>query len=261
MKEVFMGKRILVASALIFSCIMIGSQALGAERVMTLKIGKGQALVSALTGSAQVRAAAKPAWRSLKVNEYLRGGDEVATGTRSRMELILPDQSRVRFADNSRFKVMQLDAGGYSRSVRINVAVGRTWANVARAVGGRSRFELSCQNAVAGVRGTIYRMNVNDDSSALVRVYDGEVAVSGAQPAEKEPGTKPPVMGAPTKVAGPKKIEGPKKISMMEWVYLVRSMQQISISPTGVPDKPRSFTEQEDRDEWVDWNRARDSEY
>jgi len=254
-----MGKRILVA--LIFSCVLIGSQALAAQRVMSLKIGKGQALVSVLTGSAQIRSMGKPAWRALTVNEYLKGGDEVATGARSRMELVLPDRSKVRFADNSRFKVLQLDTGADSRNVRINVAVGRTWANVARSVGVRSRFDLTCQNAVAGVRGTIYRMNVNDDSSALVRVYDGEVAVSGAPPSEKEPGPKPPAMGAPTKVAGPKKIEGPKKISMEEWVYLIRSMQQISISRTGVPDKPRSFTEREDRDEWVDWNRARDSEY
>jgi len=256
-----MGKRILSVAALICSCVLIASQVVGAERVMTLKIGKGQALISVLSGSAQVRSAGKPPWRALKVNEYLKGGDEVATGTRSRMELVLPDNSRVRFADNSRFKVVQLDAAPDSRNVRINVAVGRTWANVARALGGKSRFELSCDNAVAGVRGTIYRMNVNNDSSALVRVYDGEVAVSGGQPAERKTETKPPVLGAPTKVDGPKKVEGPKKISMEEWVYLIRSMQQISVSKTGVPDKPRSFTEQEDRDEWVDWNRAKDAEY
>ena len=255
-----MGKRILTVALLICSCVLIASHAVGAERVMTLKIGKGQALVSVLSGSAQVRPADKPAWRALKVNEYLKGGDEVATGARSRMELVLPDNSRVRFADNSRFKVVQLDAASDSRNVRINVAVGRTWANVAKAVGGRSRFELSCDNAVAGVRGTVYRMSVNDDNSALVRVYDGEVAVSGGQPAGKQAGTEPPVLGAPTKVEGPKTVEGPKKISMEEWVYLVRSMQQISISKTGVPDKPRSFTEQEDRDEWVDWNRAKDAE-
>jgi ferric-dicitrate binding protein FerR (iron transport regulator) len=257
-----MGKRILVVLALLFSCILIASQALGAERVMTLKIGKGQALVSVLSGTAQVHPAGKPGWRSLKVNEYLQGGDEVTTGSRSRLELVLPDNSRVRFADNSRFKVMQIEAASDSRNVRINVAVGRTWANVARAVGGKSRFELSCENAVAGVRGTVYRMNVNDDSSALVRVYDGEVAVSGGgQPLEKPTATKPPVLSAPTKVSGPNKVEGPKKISMEEWVYLVRSMQQISISRSGVPDKPNSFTEQEDRDEWVDWNRVKDAEY
>jgi hypothetical protein len=257
-----MGRRFLVVWTVLFSCLMIGSQALGAERVMTLKIGKGQALVSVLAGSAQIHPAGKPSWRSLKVNEYLQGGDEVATGSRSRMELVLPDNSRVRFADNSRFKVVQLDAGSDSRNVRINVAVGRTWANVARAVGGKSRFELSCDNAVAGVRGTVYRMNVNDDSSALVKVYDGEVAVSGGGPPPEKPvAVKPPVLSAPTKVAGPKKVEGPKKITMEEWVYLIRSMQQISISRTGVPDKPRSFTEQEDRDEWVDWNRTKDAEY
>lgn len=232
-----------------------------AQRVMTLKMGKGQALVSSLTGSAKVLPAGKKEWRSLAAKQYLHGGDEVSTGPRTRMELVLPDNSRVRFADNSRFKIMQLDAGSDSRNVRINVAVGRTWANVSRVFGGKSRFEVSCENAVAGVRGTVYRMNVNDDKSAVVKVYDGEVAVSGGgdQPAKSDT-QKPPVLGAPTKVSGPTKVAGPRKITMEEWVYLIRSMQQINISSTGVPDKPRSFTEQEDRDEWVDWNKALDAQ-
>jgi hypothetical protein len=125
-------------------------------------------------------------------------------------------------------------------------------------LGIKRKFEVSSDNAVAGVRGTVYRMNVQEDKSALVRVYDGEVAVSG--------GSKPPDAGEqtlgkkPTRIAGPKPIAGPQKITMEEWTVLLRSMQQISIRSDGVADKPREFTEQEDRDEWVDWNKQRDNE-
>ncbi len=232
-----------------------------AQRVMSLKMGKGQAFVNSLTGSAQVLSAGKRDWRTLSSRQYLHGGDEVTTGSKARLELMMPDKSKVRFAENSRFKIVQLDTGANSRNVRINVAVGRTWANVSRIIGGKSRFEVSCEHAVAGVRGTIYRVNVNDDTSAVVKVYDGEVAVTGGGDKAVTPETrKPPVLGAPTKVSGPTTVAGPKKITMEEWVYLIRSMQQINISSKGVPDKPRSFTEQEDRDEWVDWNKARDKE-
>jgi ferric-dicitrate binding protein FerR (iron transport regulator) len=254
-------KRIHLLILLVVLSMLLIALPAEAQRVMSLKMGKGQALVNSLTGSAQILPAGKREWRSLAAKQYLRGGDEVVTGSKARLELILPDNSKVRFADNSRFRIVQLDTGTASRNVRINVAVGRTWANVSKIFGGKSRFEVSCENAVAGVRGTIYRVNVSDDKSAVVKVYDGEVAVSGGgdRPATQEAG-KPPVLGVPTKVSGPTKVAGPKKITMEEWVYLIRSMQQINISSTGVPDKPRSFTEQEDRDEWVDWNKARDAE-
>jgi len=37
-------------------------------------------------------------------------------------------------------------------------------------------------------------------------------------------------------------------------------MQQVRIGAEGLPENPSYFTEEEDRDEWVDWNRRRDRE-
>jgi hypothetical protein len=211
-----------------------------------------------LDGSAEMLPEGKKQWRSLKMQDVLQGGDEVVTGSRSRVELTLPDQSNIRFADNTRFKIIELAPEDHTNqmSVRTHVALGRSWANIARAAGGRKGgFELSCENAVAGVRGTIYRMNVNEDKSALVRVYEGEVYVKGG--GERTIGSKKP-METPRKVAGPKKIEGPRKVSMEEWTFIIKSMQQIVIRGDGTAEKPRDFTQEEDRDPWVDWNKQRD---
>jgi len=242
----------------LFILSFVGLYQADAKRLMELKIGKGEAKVSQLYGSAQVLPAGKNVWRSLKERASLRGGDEVRTGSGTKLELIMPDNSAVRFADNSHFKILQIEAGDESkpRNIKIHMAVGRSWANLSQAVGRKGKFELSCENAVAGVRGTVYRMNVEDDKSTLVRVYDGKVYVSGGGEDEE----RKPILGPPQKISGPKPIPGPRKVSMEEWTFIIKSMQQIRIAADGSAEKPRDFTMEEDRDEWVDWNKSRDDE-
>ena len=227
-----------------------------AARTMTVKIGRGDVVVAHVEGSAQVLSEGKDGTRTLKANDLLKKGDEVSTGPKARMELVMPDKSQLRFADNSRFRLVQIDAGEeQGRDVKVHVAIGKAWANVSKSIAGKSNFELTCENAVAGVRGTVYRMNVNEDKSALIKVYDGTVNVAGGGPA-----FVPPVpVGPPQKIAGPHTVPGPRKVTMEEWTFIIKSMQQIVIRSDGTPEKPRDFTEQEDRDDWVEWNKKRDS--
>jgi hypothetical protein len=255
-KETQMKKNIIFLSLLSF--VIFGLQQVEAKRVMEIKIGKGEAKVNHLEGLAEVIPAGKTAWRSLRMGDTLNGGDEVNTGYNARLELVLPDYSAVRFAGNSHFKVLQMETVGEALPVNIkfHLSVGKTWANVSRAMGKGSQFELQCENAVAGVRGTIYRMNVEQDKSVLVRVYDGAVHVSGGGSYME----LPKMIGPPKKIAGPMPIPGPKKVSMREWVFIIKSMQQIRIAADGIAEKPRDFTEKEDRDDWVDWNKSRDQE-
>jgi hypothetical protein len=236
--------------------VLLWAQDGDAARTMTIKIGRGEVAVAHLEGSAQVLSEGKVAPRALKVNDLLKKGDEISTGPKAKLELVMPDKSQLRFADNSRFRLVQMDAGEeQARDVKVHVAIGKAWANVSKSIAGKSNFELTCENAVAGVRGTVYRMNVNEDKSALIKVYDGTVNVAGGGPAF----APPTVVGPPQKIPGPHTVAGPRKVTMEEWTFIIKAMQQIVIRGDGTPEKPRDFTEQEDRDDWVDWNKKRDS--
>ena len=253
-----MKKRRVFLVCFLLAMVLVGRYAAAAERITTITVGKDGATVGFLEGTATVFPDGKTEGRLLKAGDVLRSGDQVSTGAKAKLEITLPDKSLLRFADNSRFKIMKIEAPGEAKGgdVKVHMAVGRAWANVSKTVSGKKNFELTCENAVAGVRGTVYRMNVNEDKSALVRVYDGTVYVAGGG----NTGEQPAVVGPPRPVAGPKPVPGPRKVTMEEWTYIIKAMQQIRISGDGAAEKPRDFTEKEDRDAWVEWNKSRDSE-
>jgi ferric-dicitrate binding protein FerR (iron transport regulator) len=254
-RDALMKKNMQIALCCLVLCIFCNY--VYAKPLAAVKIPKGDARITALEGSSQAKCSGQKHARSLKVADILQAGCEVSTGENSRLELILPDNSIIRFAENTSFKLLQADVGtAGQRDVKIFISLGKIWSNVRKALGGKGGFEVSCENAVAGVRGTIYRVNVEDDKSALVKVYDGEVSVA-APINNREQGT--PVAGPPQPVPGPRKVAGPKQVSMEEWIYIIKSMQQIRIKADGSAEEPKDFTEAEDRDDWVDWNKSRDN--
>lgn len=251
-------KKLIKINCLLVIMLLLVSSA-QAQSPITVRMTKGQAKITALQGKADVICDGKKTVRSLQKNDYLQAGCEVSTAANSRLEMRLPDQSIVRFSEKTKFRIVQADIDKQGRrAVGISLAMGKVWTNVRKSLmdGGRDKFEISCQNAVAGVRGTVYRMDVEDDQSALVKVYDGEVNVSGVAP--KQDSAAPLSVGPPRPIAGPTAIEGPKPVSMEQWVYIVKSMQQVRISSDGRAEEPKDFTEAEDMDDWVKWNKDRD---
>ncbi len=247
--------QLLLLTLFFFLCGFLPAEA---KQAATLDIGKGSATVSFLKGSAEILGLGKGSWTSVKLKDALEEGDQVRTKAGAQMELVLADNSRLRFAGNSEFRVVRMEVGGPSapRDVNVHVTLGKAWASVTKTMGTKGNFAVSCDQAVAGVRGTVYRMNVGPDRSVLVRVYDGTVHVTGGGKAT----ALPTQVGPPTRVAGPKPIPGPHKVTMEEWTVIIKAMQQVRVGAEGMPGKPRDFTEKEDRDEWVEWNKARDRE-
>lgn len=188
----------------------------------------------------------------LALGSPLYPDDLVETGARTRLEMTLQDKSVIRLGPQSKLRLSTalFRRGAEDRQVRANLLVGQIWAKVEKAVGGESRFEVQTHNAVAGVRGTTFRVDAKQDRSCVVKVYSGAVAVaSGPVP-------------RPAHAAGGgerRQVPGPQPVSREQWERLVGKMMQMAVSADGTPGEPESFALAEPAaDPWEAWNRERD---
>lgn len=213
---------------------------------------RNSAKVSFLEGKATVTAEggkATPLAKDATVFE----NDMVETQAGTKVELKLADGSAIRIGPTSKLQLKSAYFGEKGeKKFSAKLLFGRVWSKVSGLVGGESKFEVETDNAVAGVRGTTFRVDARQDKSVLVRVYAGSVAMApGAALAAKAHAAPP---GKRVQVAGP------RQVSLKEWEALVGKMMQMSVSADGTPDKnPTAFNEKDDAgDEWAAWNTAMD---
>jgi hypothetical protein len=145
------------------------------------------------------------------------------------------------------------------KRVKVDLGIGKLWANVRKLMTMDSSVEVRTTNAVAGVRGTVYRVNVDEDKSAMIKVYDGSVYVANLPKDAAAQASEP--AGTPYEVAGPQEVPQPyREVTMEEWTAIVQAMQQISISAQGTPSEPEPFDPKAEADDWVRWNQERDKQ-
>jgi hypothetical protein len=227
------------------------------NNAITINMDDGAAVVTLLDGRASFSKEGMKKPKALATGDRLTGGDRVTTEIKSRIELKLPDNSIVRFDEKTTFMLTSLayDQKTQKKDIDVNMILGKTWANVPKFSGSKGRFAITTKTSVAGVRGTDFRMNVNQDNSAVLKVYEGEVAVSKRKDAGMaETAAK---REKPTQLADPHPVPGPHPVSMETWTYLVGALQQINILPDGSAAKPFRFDIEKDLNEWVRWNQSR----
>jgi len=221
-------------------------------QVFRKKVDATQGVVTYVEGRAQLKKKDSATLEKLTANVVVVPGDVIKTGSNGRVELIINRESVVRLKENTELTIEALrDLKKDEGKTAINFSVGSLWAKVKKFKDKISRFELEMPTAVAGVHGTIYQTTVHRDSSAEVKVYDGEVSVSGKS-APSDPST------AKRKLyQAPHEVSGPHQVSMEQWVMIVRSMQAIKINKNGVPTDTAAF-KRAPKDSWENWNEERD---
>ncbi|MFN0061245.1 MAG: FecR domain-containing protein [Myxococcaceae bacterium] len=205
----------------------------------------------------------------LAVGQALSVGDTIQTSVGTHVKLALPDGSVLVVAPESELVLDEVRfADGKREAFSLKLLVGKVFAKVAKAVGGSdARFQVSTQRAVAGVRGTIFRVDAipapgertrqarsfpqattNDLSRTLVRVREGKVGVEAEVRKRKgKPAVRP---------TGPRReVAGPKEVDVEEWekrFVELQANQQVEVGPSGLRQTRFNPTKKDAFDRFVD---------
>ncbi|MCP3100813.1 FecR family protein [Myxococcus sp. K15C18031901] len=140
-------------------------------RVARVSAASGEVLAGTELSAPQPRGVGE----SLYTNEVLQ------TGADARAELELADASRVRVMPGSQLRLgtLELAANG-KRKVQLELLRGSVETSAAPG-GDGSVFEIRTRGAVAGVRGTQFRVSATDDGGSRLETLEGKVALGADQ--------------------------------------------------------------------------------
>ncbi|MBD3346260.1 MAG: hypothetical protein GF401_14490 [Chitinivibrionales bacterium] len=215
------------------------------------KVSITQAVVTYVEGDARLISGSHK--EKLTSNTIVNPGAIIETASNGRVEMIINKESVVRIKENTRTTLGTIrDKKKNKGTTEMNFTIGSVWTKVKKFKDKISRFQLELPTAIAGVHGTVYQATVDNDSSAEVKVYDGEVSVKN----NPKTAALSPTEGF-HEVSGPEEVSAPHEVSLSEWSQIIRSMQKIDIDKEGHPGKPESFSRASD-DDWEQWNEKRD---
>ncbi|RJG02277.1 FecR domain-containing protein [Noviherbaspirillum sedimenti] len=114
-------------------------------------------------------------------------GMQIDTGNNSFLTLELPDQSRISLPSNSRIRIAKLRMARYTKSPRTEILLlnGKIESRVAPLEQNKGRFEVRTPMAVAGVRGTQFRVGFGANGMAT-EVLSGKVEVARPNSRDKQ---------------------------------------------------------------------------
>lgn len=201
----------------------------------TAVLAKSDPKVSWLVGDAKLKRASKS--MPVRVHMECKLGDTLVLGPASRLELRYPDNTLLRLDENSRMVLADRTAG----KPEPTLLMGKAWANVKKIGQGGTGFGVRTPTAVAAVRGTVFNVDGNADSSK-VKLYEGKVEVGTSR--------------ADSLLRARGEVTGPSEVSLEKWVMLLRGEQVVT-------RKDGTWTtskfDVDERDPWIDWNAERDA--
>lgn len=164
---------------------------------------------------AATRTAAGGKAQALQVGSAIERFDVLEVKPQGLLKLELADGSELALDEKSKLAITQADfAGQELKAFSATLSAGKLWSRV-KQLAPEATYEVRTQRAVAGVRGTIFRIDADAliqgaraRRADVVRVVEGQVRVSPSATvaAKSRAAPAPPASGPRTAVAGPTEI-------------------------------------------------------
>lgn len=177
------------------------------------------------------------------------------------LKLLLTDESIIMLAPASKLEITEAEFQGQERKgFKAFLQSGSLWTKVKKALGGGG-YEVSTERAVAGVRGTIFRIDADKMVTAakppkarkasIVRIVEGVVNIKpSAVVAKASTAATPP----PKKKGERVQVAGPSEITADEWEKKYVELQQNQQIAVGVDLwDVAQFEEAAKRDAFAKW--------
>ncbi|MBD3345614.1 MAG: hypothetical protein GF401_11180 [Chitinivibrionales bacterium] len=185
------------------------------------------ARVGALEGKAGMLRKGSENWRNVRPNMPLKVGDQLYTQPESFVEIRYSKGQILRMDESTKITIEESS----EKTTKTKSSIGRIWVNMKKMVTQGDEFQVATPTAVAAIRGTVFNINTDKDSSTSVDVYDGKVAVGPADRLKKKKKKTQPSTGV-TEIPGPEEIPGPYEVPLETWKTIVAG-QRISVNKDG----------------------------
>lgn len=177
------------------------------------------------------------------------------------LKLLLTDESIIMLAPASKLEITEAEFQGQERKgFKAFLQSGSLWTKVKKALGGGG-YEVSTERAVAGVRGTIFRIDADKMVTAakppkarkasIVRIVEGVVNIKPSAVVAKASTAATP---APKKKGERVQVAGPTEVTADEWEKKFVDLQQNQQIAVGVDLwDVAQFEEAAKRDAFAKW--------
>jgi hypothetical protein len=149
------------------------------------------ARINFMKGQVEIQRVNAEDWRPAFIKMGLYPGDRIKCQAAAEAEIVLHDGSVVKLKDASLLQIEQLERDRKAKAARTALKLyhGKVLGSIRKISSKESRFTITTPTAVAGIRGTVFGVFVEGDTTEL-NVLKGEVGLSGERGPEVLVGEK-----------------------------------------------------------------------